>query len=147
VSEPVELISFLQPYPREVQELVLEGREFLLDLLSPVSEFHYDATSAVCSAFGFSSGVRDIFINLAAYSKHVTLVFGYGAALDDPEGWLKGEGVQVRHIRLTKGMETLRDPYVLGLISQAAAHAKRAPEPFVPERIIKIYEGKKRRPS
>ena len=147
MSEPVELISFLQPYPREVQELVLEGREFLIDLLSPVSEFHYDATSAVCAGFAYSSNVRDIFVNLAAYAKHVTLVFGYGATLHDLEGRLKGEGVQVRHIRLTKGMETLRDPYVLGLIAQAVANAKRGQDPFVPERIIKIYEGKKRRPS
>jgi hypothetical protein len=142
-----ELTSFLAPYPPEVRALVLDGRQFLLDLLFPVNEFHYDATTAVCAGFGYTEKVREVFVNLAAFSKHVTLVFQWGARLDDSEKRLLGEGAQVRHIRLTKGVDTLRDPYVVELIRQAAGIAAHAPEPFNPTVIVKVYAGPKRRPK
>lgn len=145
-SEPTELIEFLAPYPPEVQDLALDGRQYLFDLLSPVTELHYDATSAVCAGFCYSDKPSDNFVNLAVYSDHVTLIFAWGARLNDPEGRLKGEGNQVRNIRL-KGMETLRDPYVLGLIEQASNNATQRSETFEPKRIVKVYQGAKRRPK
>ncbi|HWD39923.1 MAG TPA: DUF1801 domain-containing protein [Fimbriimonas sp.] len=146
VEDPAELVEFLQPYPLEVQELMLEGRRFLLDLLWPVTELFFDATQAVCSGFAYMGGVRESFVNLAAYSDHVTLVFGWGARLDDPEKRLNGSGNQVRHLRL-KGMETLEDPYVVGLIRQASANAPKPDGPVEPKQIVKIYNGPKKRPG
>ncbi len=144
-SSPDALIEFLAPYPEHVQQLTLQGRRFLLERLSPVSEIFWDATQAVCSGFTYTHGTRDNFINLAVYPKHVTLIFPWGTRLDDPEQRLKGEGNRVRHIRLT-GMETLEDPYVLGLIEQAQHQATRPPEPLEPITIVKIMNGPKRRP-
>ena len=142
-AEPAELIGFLAPYPLGVQELALEARSFLLKMLAPVSELHYDATSAVCAGFAYGSKTADVFVNLAVYPKHVTLVFGWGSSLSDPEKRLRGEGKRVRHLRLAS-IETLQDPYVLDLISQASNAAIRKPD-WQPERIIKIYNGPKRR--
>lgn len=144
--EPTELIEFLAPYPHDVQELTLKGREFLYEMLFPVSEIFYDANSAVCAGFLYTDSVRDSFVNFAVYSDHVTLIFQWGVNLDDPQGRLNGAGNQVRHIRLV-GMETLKDPYVLGLITQASDRAKRPNGPFAPQTIVKVMKGNKRRPS
>lgn len=144
--DPAELREFLTPYPVAVQKLALNGRLELLRLLGSVNEVICDAYSAVCSGFLFTEKVRAAFVNLAVYSNHVTLVFGYGAFLDDPEVRLKGSGNQVRHIRLT-GIETLREPYVVGLIPQAAQNAAKPDGPISETVIIKMMKGPKRRPN
>lgn len=144
--DPTALIEFLAPYPPEVQQLTLKGRELLFAMLAPVSEIFYDANSAVCAGFLYTDSVRDSFVNFAVYSDHVTLIFQWGVNLDDPQGKLKGAGNQVRHIRLD-GIETLQDPYVMGLIQQASNQAERPSEPFEPKTIVKVMKGNKRRPS
>lgn len=143
---PTDLIGFLAPYPQQVQALALEGRQELLDLLAPVTELHYDATSAVCAGFCYTDNARDNFVNLAVYANHVTLVFAWGVHLADPDGLLKGSGHQVRHLRLM-GIETLRDPGVVDLIRQAANNATRMSGEFKPATIVKVYSGPKRRPT
>jgi hypothetical protein len=144
--EPTELIEFLAPYPAEVQELTLAGREFLLEMLYPVSEMFFDATYAVCSAFTYTGDQKGAFVNFAVYPKHVTLIFPWGAHLHDPERRLGGQGNRVRHIRLSS-LETLQDDYVLDLIKQASHNAPRPKGPIEPHRVVKIYKGAKRRPS
>jgi hypothetical protein len=144
--EPVDLVAFLKAYPPDVQELFLAGRSLLLRHLKPIVELHYDATSAVCAGFAYTGDLKGAFVNLAAYADHVTLVFQWGVKLRDPEGRLRGGGKQVRHMRLD-GAETLRDPYVLDLVDQAATAAAR-PEGKVRHAIVvKVYAGPKRRPK
>jgi hypothetical protein len=145
-AQPAELVSFLAPYPPAVRELFLAGRSLLLRRLEPVVEMHFDATSAVCAGFAFTGELKGAFVNLAAYADHVTLVFGWGAALKDPQGRLRGGGKQVRHMRLA-GLETLRDPYVLALIDQAAERAPRPESKVRSAIVVKVYAGPKRRPS
>src|SRR5579862_1866766 len=106
-ERPRELVEFLAPYPEDVRNLCLEGRMVLLEMLAPVTELFYDATTAVCAGFTYTHKPADNFVNLAVYSDHVTLVFAWGARLSDPEGRLKGSGNQVRHLRLS-GVDTLR---------------------------------------
>jgi len=144
--EPTDLRAFLTPYPPEVQKLFLAGRAYLLRRFRPVVELHYDATSAVCAALSYTGDLEGVFVNLAAYADHVTLVFAWGVKLKDREGRLRGGGKQVRHMRLA-GMDTLRDPYVVDLVEQASAGAPK-PEGKVRQHIVvKVYEGAKRRPK
>jgi hypothetical protein len=143
--EPTELVEFLAPYPPDVQALTLEARLRLHELVGPAGDLFYDATAAVCSGFCYTDKPADNFINLAVYSDHVTLIFPWGVLLKDPEKRLKGEGNRVRHIRLT-GIETLHDPYVVGLIRQAAEQAVRPTVPIEPIKYVKVYNGPKRRP-
>jgi hypothetical protein len=112
----------------------------------PVREIHWDATQAVCAGFLYTDKSRDSFVNFATYANHVTLVFQWGVRLSDPEGRLNGSGNQVRHLRLA-GMETLRDPYVLDLIREAADLAPRPEGPVEHAIIVKVMQGPKRRPS
>ncbi len=141
-----ELHEFLACYPADVQATFLVSWDTLRARYQPVVEWIFDATTAVCAGISYGPKQRDVFVNLAAYPKHVTLVFAHGASLDDPEKRLKGEGNQVRHIRMA-GPELLDDPYVAALIDQASASATRPEGPVVPEVKIKVYEGPKRRPA
>ncbi|MDR3688107.1 MAG: hypothetical protein P4L46_01925 [Fimbriimonas sp.] len=140
-----DLDAFLAPYPAHVRHTMLDGRGILLKMLEPVGELHYDATSAVCAGFSYTGDLKGLFVNLAAYSDHVTLVFAHGAKLIDIERKLNGKGAQVRHLRLGTA-ETLRDPYVQGLIVQAAAQAPRPDVPIEYGILVKVYDGPKRRP-
>ncbi len=144
-QSPQELIGFLACYPDDVRDLVLSGRELLLERYSPVKEMHFDATTAVCAGISYIPKQSGVFVNFAAYPKHVALVFLNGASLVDPEARLKGEGRQVRHLRL-ESLEMLRDPYVLELIDQASANAIRTVDAVEHEIIVKVYAGPKRRP-
>jgi len=144
--EPTELIEFLSPYPVEVQELTLVARLRLHELVGPASDLFFDATTAVCSGFSYTGLPKDNFINLAVYSDHVTLIFPWGVRLQDPEGRLRGEGKQVRNIRL-KSLATLHDPYIVGLIQQSAEIAVRPSLPIEPVKYVKVYAGAKRRPK
>jgi hypothetical protein len=143
---PTDLVSFLAPYPPEVQRLFLAGRELLLRRLRPVVELHYDATSAVGAGFAYTGDLRGLFVNLAAFADHVTLVFAWGVKLRDREGRLRGGGNQVRHMRLAD-LRMLRDPYVLDLVDQAAANAPRPDGKVKHAIVVKVYEGPKRRPK
>jgi hypothetical protein len=144
--EPTELVEFLSPYPPDVQELALQARLRLHELVGPASDLLFDATTAVCAGLSYTGDYRHNFINIAVYAKHVTLIFPWGVRLTDPHGLLKGTGSQVRNIRLA-GTETLRDPRVVDLIEQAANGATRPPEPIAPIKYVKVYKGPKRRPS
>jgi hypothetical protein len=144
---PEPLATFLAPYPPAVRDLFLAARALLLRHLKPAVELHIDATSAVCGSFGYTESMREAFVNLAAYADHVTLVFPWGIHLKAPKKRLNGAGNQVRHMRV-EGLETLRDPYVLGLVDQAAARAPRPDGKSVrPAILVKVYEGPKRRPK
>ena len=143
---PTDLVAFLAPYPPEVQKLFLAGRELLLRRLRPVVELHYDATSAVGAGFAYTGDLKGLFVNLAAFSNHVTLVFAWGVKLKDRERRLLGEGKRVRHMRLAD-LRTLRDPYVLDLVDQAAANAPRPDGKVRHAIVVKVYRGPKRRPK
>lgn len=142
---PTELVSFLAPYPASVRDLFLAGRALLLRRLRPVVEMHYDATSAVGAGFAYTGDLKGLFVNLAAFADHVTLVFAWGVKLKDRERRLRGQGNQVRHLRL-ESLDTLRDPYVLDLVDQAAANAPRPEGKVKSAIIVKVYAGPKRRP-
>ncbi len=140
------LRTFLVPYPAEVRALMLAGRRRLLELLGPATDLIYDATSAVGAGFSYTGNPRDNVVNLAAYADHVTLVFPWGVKLKDPKKRLRGEGNQVRHVRLAN-LADLDDPVLVKLIEQAAALAPRGNAPPPRKPFIKVYAGPKRRPS
>ena len=139
-----ELEEFLAVYDPKVQQMALDARLCLANFVGPANEFVFDATSAVCVAYGFTPKWREAFVNIAVYPKHVTLVFGWGAELSDPEKRLKGEGKQVRHFRLDPP-EIINDPYIVELIHEAATKAAKPEIVEEYKKMVKVYEGPKRR--
>lgn len=145
LPEPPEYVTFLAPYPAVTQALGRALRERLVAMLPDCIETVWDATNAVGVAYGFTERNADHFIHLPAYTNYVNIGFSQGAALDDPEGRLKGTGARIRHIRLNQ-VDDL-DDYVRGLVQQAVAMAKGAGTPVEPRTIIRVMEGPKRRPK
>jgi len=145
-AEEAKLLEFLAPYPPHVQELALMARIKALSMFDTPSEIFWDATQAVCIGVTHTHNPRECFFNFAVYANHVTMIFPWGVKHQDPEGRLRGEGNQVRNIRLTS-FELLDDPYVVDQIRQAEALAARTTEPLSPIQIVKVMNGPKRRPT
>ena len=104
----------------------------------------YDNYNALAIGFGPSERVKDIVLSLAVMPRWVTLCFMWGTRLDDPHGLLKGEGSQIRQVRLMTE-EALDDPRIDGLIAQALANGDRAIGPAEPHRlVIKSISAKQR---
>jgi hypothetical protein len=84
-------------------------------------------------------------LSLAVMPRWVTLCFTWGVRLADPDGLLKGEGNQVRHVRLMAA-EALDDPSIDALIAQALTNAGRSIDPGDPHRLIIKSVSAKQRP-
>ena len=104
----------------------------------------YDNYNALAIGFGASDRVKDIVLSLAVMPRWVTLCFMWGVRLSDPHHLLKGEGSQIRHVRLMTP-DALDDPRILAFIAEALANADRPIEPAGPHRlVIKSVSAKQR---
>jgi hypothetical protein len=97
--------------------LALALRELVLTEAPEAEEVLY-SVYAEAIVFKLSARKRGAFCNVAAYSKHVNLVFYYGAALPDPHGALIGAGKKMRHIRFDSP-DDLRHKYLRTYIRSA----------------------------
>src|SRR4051794_11387577 len=75
----------------------------------------YDNYNALAIGFGPSDRVKDVVLSLAVMPRWVTLCFMWGVRLSDPHRLLKGEGSQVRNVRLMTA-DALDDPRIDQLI-------------------------------
>jgi hypothetical protein len=105
----------------------------------------YDNYNALAIGFGPSERVRDIVLSLAVMPRWVTLCFTWGVRLTDPDRLLKGEGSQVRHVRLMTA-DALDDPRIDRLIAEALANGARAIDPSEPHRLVIKSVSAKQRP-
>lgn len=93
-----QLIEFLKPYDKEIQELTLEVRGFVTDLVPQANELIWDNYNAVAIAFSKSEKLKDAFCHIAVYAKHVNFGFNRGAELAKTSLLLNGKGKLIRHI-------------------------------------------------
>jgi len=115
---PPELIEFLRPYDRAIQDLALKLRSLVLKEIAPCCENIYDAYNAVAIGYGSSDRLQDGVFHIAVYANHVNLGFNHGATLDDPLGILKGTGKRIRHITLKTPVD-LAKPEVRAYVRRA----------------------------
>ena len=120
---PSELIKFLKPYDRQIQNLALDLRKIVIDELAPCHENIYDAYSAVAIGYGSSDRLSDGICHIAVYTQNVNLAFNEGAALDDPDGALLGTGKRIRHFTL-KSQADLQQPEIRVFLRRALALAR-----------------------
>lgn len=118
----------------------------MLELLPPCIETIWDATNAVGPSYGFTEKRADIFLHLAVYTNYVNLGFNLGTQLHDPENRLKGTGTKIRHLRLLD-LQELEDPYIQALINESIQIAPNRSESVLPQTIIRVMNGPKRRPG
>ena len=105
----------------------------------------YDNYNALVIGFGATDKPSAAVLSLAIVPRHVTLCFIWGKRLPDPHGLLRGEGSQVRNLRLA-GVETLDDPRVEALIAAAVERSEPAFDTAAPQRLIIKSVSAKQRP-
>jgi hypothetical protein len=154
-SPPSDLIKFLRPYDREIQDLALKLRALVLEEMAPCYENIYDAYSAVAIGYGTSDRLRDGIFHIAVYSKAVNLGFNDGATLPDPKGILLGSGNHIRHITIKTPADIKRPEiraYIRRARKKALSDARKLGEPAPPKpagviSTVKAIYPKKRRPK
>lgn len=117
-----QLEGFLDKFSPEVAADVRAMIVYMTSRLPGATILVFDNYNALAIGFGPSAKVGDIVFSLAVYPRWVSLFFGRGTELSDPDAMLRGDGSKVRHIRLT-GPEMLADPRVEALIATALALA------------------------
>ena len=105
----------------------------------------YDNYNALAIGFGATDRVKDVILSLAVMPRWVTLCFMWGVRLSDPHRLLKGEGSQIRNIRLFEP-DALDDPRIDALIAQALDQADRPIDPSAPHRLVIKSVSEKQRP-
>ena len=149
-TPPPDLIKFLKPYDRAIQDLALQTRSLVLDELAPCYENIYDAYNALAISYGSSDRLRDAICHVAVYAKHVNVGFNRGATLDDPEGLLKGSGKAIRHITINSVADLARSEiraYLQRAREQAAADSPVSTQIKEVVTVVKAIYPKKRRPA
>jgi hypothetical protein len=90
--------DLIEPYPPEVQKLILAARIFVLGAIPKAMEM-VDTKSKVIG-FGFGTGYKDMICSLMPAKGWVTLGIGWGAELPDPQKLMEGSGKVHRHVKL-----------------------------------------------
>src|SRR5262245_9664735 len=119
-----DLLKFLKPFDRRVQEVVLWLRDFVWDLYPDTNELIYDNYNALAFGWSPTDRVGHTFCSIAVgrSSNNIHYGFYWGSELDDPKKMLLGQGNQYRYI-LVKSKEDFPKAYIQKLTKQAYANS------------------------
>lgn len=135
--------GFIAKFSDEVAPQIRAARAALRARLPGAVELVYDNYNALAIAYGASEKLADVVFSIAAFPKWIRLFFNRGADLDDPQGLLEGQGVQVRSLKLSS-LAVLDEPAVQALMAQALARAA-AIDPAAPSRsVVKSVSARQR---
>jgi hypothetical protein len=141
----IQLGEFIAKFTPEIAELAWEAFEKLRKRLAGSVIFVYDNFYALVMGFGPTARPSEAFLSLVIYPNHASICFLQGVKLPDPHKLLRGNGKQVRHIRLETA-KTLDKPAIKKLISDAVAYAGKPLSANDPERMIIKCISKNQRP-
>ena len=146
-----QLKSFIEPYDREIQNLALELRDFITNLVPEANELIWDNYNAVAIAYSKSEKLKDAFCHIALYSKHVNFGFNRGAELTKTSIQLNGKGKLIRHINVTN-FQTFPKEEIKKMIFEAVGISEqRNPELLhenrSPKSLVMSISEKKIRPK
>lgn len=140
-----QLDGFIDKFEPQVAALARAALTRMRALTPGATELVYDNYNALAIAFAPSERASEAIFSIALYPRWVSLFFGQGADLPDPERRLTGSGNRMRHIVLEK-IELLSEPAVLALIDVALARAKVPLDPHPPRKLIIKSVSAKQRP-
>ena len=118
-----EYVKLLAPYGEAIQKLAVAVRKLILEEAPEASEFIYEVYT-IAAHFSFTERPSDAFAFTTTHANWVNLGFNFGAMLPDPAGLLRGEGKQIRHVRIAQPAD-LEAPGVRELIQAAIGEAER----------------------
>jgi len=122
-SPAQQLAGFIARFSPEVATLAKTARVRMRKRLPRAIEMVYDNFNALVIGYSPTERPSDAIVSIALYPRWVNLFFLQGAHLHDPHGVLKGNGNQVRYVRLDAGAAVLDTPAVRALLSEAIAFA------------------------
>lgn len=129
-----QIEGFIARFSDEIAAQLRAARTEMRRRLPGAVELVYDNYNALAIAYAGGEKLKDVVFSVAGYPRWVRLFFAAGAALDDPDGVLDGEGSRVRSVLLDRQMQVLDDPRVAALMAQALA--LRPIDPAAPARSI-----------
>ncbi|MEP7067815.1 MAG: hypothetical protein ABI789_01190 [Usitatibacter sp.] len=149
IDNDSQIAGFLAKYTPAIETQLRDARARLRAFFPRGFELVFDNYNALVFGISPTERSQDAFVSVVGYPRWVTLFFLHGTDLNDPNGLLKGEGKQVRSIRLN-GSADINSPAVTALINQAAK-AKEAALHVAPSisTVVKTVVAKQRprRPS
>ncbi|MFK7937495.1 MAG: DUF1801 domain-containing protein [Saprospiraceae bacterium] len=113
-----DLHQFLFPYSSDIQQLTIQLRDFITDLVPEANELIWDNYNAVAIAYSKSEKLKDAFCHIAVYSKHVNFGFNRGAELTKSQVKLEGKGQLIRHLKV-KNIESFPQKEIEKMIWEA----------------------------
>lgn len=115
-----DLVKFLKPFDKEINELVLWLQEFVWDLYPKTNELIYDNYNAVAFGWSPTAKVGHTFCSIAIgrTSKNVHFGFYWGSQIADPKMLLMGNRKQYRYI-LVKNKNDFPKAYIKKLMNEA----------------------------
>jgi len=115
-----DLLTFLKPFPKDIQERALWLRKFVWDLYPHCNELIYDNYNAVAFGWSPTDRVGHTFCSIAVgrSSHNVHFGFYWGSQIADPRKILLGEGNQYRYV-LVKSREDFPKAYIKKLVREA----------------------------
>ena len=119
-----QLQKFLEPYDTRIQELTMQLRNFITDLVPEANELIWDNYNAVAMAYSKSEKLKDAFCHIAVYSGHVNFGFNRGAELINANVRLKGKGKLIRHISV-KDFQTFPKEDIKSMIWEAVGISEK----------------------
>ncbi|HMC84095.1 MAG TPA: hypothetical protein VKI61_01155 [Chitinophagaceae bacterium] len=119
-----DLLLFIKPFSKEIQDTVLWLREFVWDLYAKTNELIYDNFNAVAFGWSPTDRVGHTFCSIAIgrTSKNIHFGFYWGSEIADPKKILLGEGNQYRYI-LVKDKNDFPKAYMRLLLKEAYANS------------------------
>jgi hypothetical protein len=144
-----DLLKFLNPFAKDIIDLVMWLRDFAWGLCPEANELIYDNYNAV--AFGWSPtdkvGHTICSIAVGRTSKKVHFGFYWGNEIADPDKILLGQGNQYRYILVTEKRKFPK-AYMKKLVNEAYANSLskvKDPKQIVHgQTIVKSVSDKKR---
>ena len=119
-DQTTDLLKFLKPFDKNIQEIVLWLREFVWDLYPQTNELIYDNYNALAFGWSLTEKLGHTFCNIAVgrTSKNIHFGFYWGSEIADPKKMLIGEGKQYRYL-LVKSKEDFPKEYIKKLLKNA----------------------------
>src|ERR1700709_1876029 len=95
-----DLLIFLKPFDKQVQDTVLWLREFVWDQYPKCNELIYDSYNAVAFGWSPTDKLGHTFCSIAVGRSSGNIHFGFywGNEIADPEKKLLGKGNQYRYL-------------------------------------------------
>lgn len=106
----------------EVAAVAWRARELVFDVLPDAVEVVWLTQRSAGYGFG-PRKMRDQFVWLLPFARHVAMAFPFGTELDDPDGLLQGTGAKVRNVRLETPDDVAR-PALRSLLERALAERR-----------------------